>query len=269
MRFLVIPLLATVVTVLSPAPVQADLGDQLSKLLAKDGAEGDNFGWAVAIDSSIAIVGARKGNNDGGIDSGSAYLIDISDPANPVQFGELLASDGAASDFFGYSVALDGTIAIVGAWGHDDNGSSSGSAYLFDISDLANPVQTAELLPSDGEAVAHFGISVAISGTTVIVGAHRDNENGEDSGSAYLYDISDPANPVQIAKLLANDGASCDFFGQSVAIKAGIAIVGAYLDDDNGSSSGSAYLFFSISTKSRTSGSDTVRVMEFQGSGSD
>ncbi len=87
-------------------------------------------------------------------------------------------------------VASDVATAIVGAKNDDDNGSLSGSAYLFDISDPANPTQIVKLLPEDGATVDLFGWSVAISGATAIVGASRDDDNGDESGSAYLFDAA-------------------------------------------------------------------------------
>ncbi|MCZ6612157.1 MAG: FG-GAP repeat protein, partial [Planctomycetota bacterium] len=125
------PLLVAAASVLSTAPAYADLGDQLFKLLPNDGETDDEFGRSVAISGAIAIVGAYR-DNDNGTDSGSAYLFDISDPANPVQLFKLLANDGAAGDNFGFSVAIGGTIALLGADRDDDNGDLSGSAYLFD-----------------------------------------------------------------------------------------------------------------------------------------
>ncbi len=125
----------------------------------------------------------------------------------------------------------------------DDNGADSGSAYLFDTT---TGQQIAKLVADDGAANDVFGNSVAISPpgrTTAIVGAAYDDDNGSFSGSAYLFDISDPANPAQIAKLLPDDGATDDQFGWSVAISGATALAGAVVDDDNGSSSGSAYLF--------------------------
>ncbi len=108
--------------------------------------------------------------------------------ALPVASGQgeikLLASDGAADDSFGCSVAISGGAAIVGALNDDDNGSESGSAYLFDTT-TGNQID--KLLPSDGAAEDHFGYSVAISDTTAIVGAYGDDDNGSSSGSAYLY----------------------------------------------------------------------------------
>ncbi len=118
------------------------------------------------------------------ISSAQAYA-DLGDP-----LFKLLPNDGAALDFFGASVAISGTIAIVGAPGDDDNGNATGSAYLFDISDPANSIQIAKLLASDGAPFDWFGFSVAISGTTAIVGALFDDDNGSESGSAYLFDAA-------------------------------------------------------------------------------
>ncbi len=231
-----VPLLAAAALVLSTALAQADLGDQLFKLLADDGAESDLFGGSVAISGTTAIVGTL-GDDDSGSSSGSAYLFDT---ITGQQIAKLLSNDGAADERFGHSVAISGTIAIVGAHNDDDNGFNSGSAYLFDISDPRNPVQIAKLLPSDGVFSDDFGWSVAISGATAIIGARGDDDNGLDSGSAYLFDTT---SGKQLFKLLPNDGAEFDRFGHSVTIGGTTAIVGAFSDDDNGIDSGSAYLF--------------------------
>ncbi len=229
----VLPLLATAAFVLSPAAAQADLGDQLFKVLAADGAAIDNFGHSVAISGNIAVVGAI-GDDDNGDGSGSAYLFD---PSLGSQVAKLLPNDGAAWDRFGGGVAISGTTVIVGA-AQDDN--YSGSAYLFDISDPANWMQTFKLLSDDGAVHDMFGYSVAVSGSTAVVGAKWDDDNGSNSGSAYLFNTT---TGQQIAKLLPDDGAAFDFFGRSVAISGPTAIVGAHRDDDNGNVSGSAYLF--------------------------
>ena len=215
-------------------------GRQIAKLLAKDGAVWDEFGRSVAISGAIAIVGAAR-HDDNGSDSGSAYLFDTT---TGLQIAKLLPNDGAAVDHFGVWVAISGATAIVGAHLNNDNGDWSGSAYLFDTT---TGRQITKLLPNDGAAGDRFGAGVAISGVTAIVGAPGDDDNGVDSGSAYLFDISDPAKPTQIAKLLANDGGPHDSFGAPVAISGApgneTAIIGAWVDDDNGFYSGSAYLF--------------------------
>jgi hypothetical protein len=97
-------------------------------------------------------------------------------------------TSGRAGDFFGaFSVALDGDNAFVGAYGHDDNGSNSGSAYLFtrDVSGMWT--QQAELLAADGVQGDRFGISIAKKDEILLIGAHNDDDNGIDSGSAYVF----------------------------------------------------------------------------------
>jgi esterase/lipase superfamily enzyme len=211
-------------------------GLQIAKLQASDGAAAEGFARAVSISGTTAIVGART-DDDNGFNSGSAYLFDT---VTGLQIAKLLASDGAFGNFFGHSVSISGTTAIVGAFGDDDNGSISGSAYLFDT---VTGLQISKLLASDGAADDFFGTSVSISGTTAIVGALGNDDNGSDSGSAYLFDT---VTGLQIAKLLASDGAAGDLFGASVSISGTTAIVSARADGDNGFNSGSAYLFDTV-----------------------
>ena len=158
-------------------------GQQLHKLTAADAAEQDYFGMSVAISGTTAIVGAHY-DDDNGINSGSAYLFDT---ATGWQIAKLLPDDGAEDDWFGWSVAISGTTAIVAAFFDDDNGTNSGSAYLFDTT---TGRQIAKLLPDDGEELDYFGKFVAISGAAAIVGAYWDDDNGDKSGSAYLFDAS-------------------------------------------------------------------------------
>ncbi|MCH8879730.1 MAG: hypothetical protein IID34_07595 [Planctomycetes bacterium] len=234
------PLLVAAALVLSTAAANADLGDQLFKLLPDDGAAYDEFGESVAISGATAIVGASH-DDDNGSGSGSAHLFDTT---TGQWIAMLLPDDGASGDRFGVSVAISGTTAIVGAYVADnvDNGINSGSAYLFDT---ITGQQLAKLLPSDGAAFDGFGISVAVSGTTAIVGATGDDDNGAHSGSAYLFDT---ITGQQLAKLLPNDGVEWDLFGHSVAINSTTAIIGSARNDDVCPSdpecnSGSAYLF--------------------------
>jgi FG-GAP repeat protein len=214
----------------------ATTGAQLHKLLASDGAEWDSFGYSIAIDNGIVAVGANQ-NGDNGSNSGSAYLFDASTGA---QITKLLPSDGAADDQFGWSIAIADGVVAVGAIGDNANGSNSGSAYLFEA---ATGVQFDKLLPSDGGLADQFGYSIAIAGNKVAVGAWVDDDNGSNSGSAYLFDASTGA---QLAKLLPSDGAASDSFGISIAIDDGLVAVGAWLDDDSGGGSGSAYLFDAV-----------------------
>ena len=183
MRHLIMPLLAAAVSVFSTNAAYADLGDQLFKLLPDDGSSGDHFGHTVAISGAIALVGAKH-HDFNGSNRGSAYLFDT---ITGQQIAKLLADDGAAGDHFGGSVAISGTTAIVGAHTDDDNGSNSGSAYLFDAT---TGQQIAKLLPNDGAVGERFGWSVAIYSGAAIVGAIEDEDNGFNSGSAYLFEAA-------------------------------------------------------------------------------
>src|SRR5512136_1022298 len=102
-----------------------------------------------------------------------------------------------------------------------------------------------KLLPSDGATGDIFGRSISISGDTAVVGAHCNDDNGADAGSAYVF-IRSGTTWTQQAKLLALDGASNDYFGWSVAIDGNTAIIGATGDDDNGAASGSMYVFVRV-----------------------
>ena len=148
---------------------------------------------------------------------------------------KIKASDGAASDLFGRSVAVGSGRIVVGAYQDDDGGSSSGSAYIFDL----DGTQLAKITASDGGFADYFGYSVAVGSGRIVVGAYGDDDNASDSGAAYIFDL----NGTQLAKIKASDATGSDWFGRSVAVGSGRICVGAYLDDDNGSASGSAYIF--------------------------
>ena len=115
----------------------------------------------------------------------------------------------------------------MGAYADDDNGSDSGSAYIF-MRSGSTWSQQAKLLPSDGAADDRFGTSVSISGDYAIVGTPFDDDNGTDTGSAYVF-VRSGSTWSQQAKLLPSDGAAEDFFGSSVSISGDYAILGCLL----------------------------------------
>ena len=214
----------------------ASTGAQLAKLLPTDGVAGDNFGFSIAIDNGVVAVGA----DSVGSYSGSACLFNAS---TRQQFAKLRPSDLHASSFFGGSIAIDNGVVAVGARGDRELDGNhpyvpgSGAAYLFNA---ATGTQIAKLLPSDGTMGDQFGFSIAIGNGIVAIGAPQDDDAGSGSGAAYLFNAS---TGTQIAKLLPSDGASGNNFGDSIAIDNGVVAVGAFYDDDNGFDSGSAYLF--------------------------
>ena len=168
-------------------------------------------------------------------------------PIGGIESVKLVSSDGAAADWFGASVSISGDFVVVGAPWDDDNGTTSGSAYIFGR-DQGGPDtwgQIAKLTASDGAGSDTFGCTVSISGDYAVVGAERDDDNGESSGSAYVFsrDHGGADKWGEIAKLTASDGAENDWFGCSVCIFGDYIVIGAYYDDDNGVDSGSAYVF--------------------------
>ncbi|HUU94503.1 MAG TPA: FG-GAP repeat protein [Phycisphaerae bacterium] len=212
---------------------------QLAKLLAADGATNDFFGNSVSVYGDVALVGAYE-DDDPVAGAGSAYVF-RHNRGTWVQQAKLLAADGAVGDWFGWSVAVSGDLAVVGAHWDDDLGNRSGSAYVFRYNG-STWVQEAKLLAPDGHAEDYFGCSVAVSRDVVIVGAHGGRAFGYKPGAAYVF-RHNGTTWVQEAKLLAADGERGDDFGVSVAVSGGVAIVGATGDDDLGNASGSAYAF--------------------------
>ena len=212
----------------------------------------DGFGHAVAIGGNYAIVGAYSEEDDAGQNSaGRAYIFNVTTGAlvqtlnNPNGAGSEPA--GSANDWFGYSVAVSGNYAVVGAPGVDDaGGSASGKTYIF------NPITGALVHTLNNpnaygtSASDRFGYSVAISGDYAIVGAYdEDDAGGSNSGKAYIFNVTTGALVHTLNNPNAAYTASLDRFGTTVAISGNYAIVGAHAEVDASDivASGKAYIF--------------------------
>ncbi len=190
---------------------------QVAKLTASDAAAGDYFGISVAIAGGTFVVGTAYGN--------AAYVFLTSDDgASYAQVAKLTGPDS-----FGGSVAIDGDTVVIGANSDThDGGSYAGSAYVYRTSDGWDTHTEIKLTASDGAADDAFGSSVAIDGTTVVVGAGQDDDAGFWSGSVYVFNTTDGgATYAQVAKLTAADAAKDDWFGWSVAIDGDVVVVGS------------------------------------------
>ena len=205
---------------LATAPIRT----QIAELKGSDTVVGDEFGSSVAISGTTAVVGAY-GHAHG---TGRAYVF-TKTGARWKQVAELKGSD-TAGDSFGYSVAISGTTAVVGAFN---------SVYVFTKTG-ARWKQVAELKGSD-TAAHSFGSSVAISGTTAVVGALA-QANG--AGRAYVFTKS-AARWRQTAELKGSDTVAGDQFGSSVAISGTTAVVGALAQANR---AGRAYVFSKSAT---------------------
>lgn len=193
------------------------------KIIAEDATAGDQFGISVAVDENTCVVGACLDNG-----YGSAYVF-TKNGETWTQQDKLIADDAAAGDYFGGSVALSNNTCIVGASGDD---SYTGSAYIF-VRNGSNWSQQAKLVAADAAVGDCFGCAVAISGDTCIVGTW----NAADPGCAYIFTRTGDTWSQQ-DKLTADDVASGDYFGCSVAIHGNTCIVGVY-----GAYVESAYIF--------------------------
>ncbi|MFI5299821.1 MAG: hypothetical protein ACHREM_17170 [Polyangiales bacterium] len=182
-----------------------------AQLLASDGQASDQFGTSVAVTTisgaPYAIVGAMFGS--------VAYIF-ASNGATWTQQAELVGSN----DYFGSSVAINGTTAIVGA-------SGGNAAYVYTQTG-STWTQQQKLVPTGGGPSDSFGSSVAFDGTTVIVGAlYTTVGSSENHGAAYIFTKSG-STWTQQQKLVSSDGATSALFGSSVAISGTTAIVGAF-----------------------------------------
>ena len=206
----------------------------------------DYFGSTVAISGNYCIVGAFAEDDSGGSDSGKAYIFDVTTGSllrtlnNPNAFGT------STNDYFGSTVAISGNYCIVGTFAEDDSdGSSSGKAYIFDVTTGALLQTLNNPNAYSTSANDNFGYSVAISGNYCIVGAYaEDDSGGSSSGKAYIFDVTTGALLQTLNNPNAYSTSANDNFGYSVAISGNYCIVGAYYEDELGSSnSGKAYIF--------------------------
>jgi hypothetical protein len=227
-------------------------------LHASDGETEDWFGTSVAVSGDTVLVGAY--GEDGGPgnphpECGAAYIFEREHggPDNWGQTAILRASDAQAEDFFGWSVAIDGDTAVVGAHGEDggagDPRPDSGAAYVFERHQggTGNWGQTKVLRASDAQVDGLFGSSVAIGGDVIVAGGPGDPITS--SGAAYVFDRHQggAGNWGQTKILRASDAQAGDYFGTQVAISGDTVVVGASREDggagDPRTDSGAVYLF--------------------------
>ena len=200
----------------------------------------DNLGASVGISGDYAIVGVPKDDNDHGVDVGSLQIF-LSTETGWVQHQKLTANDAESGDQFGTALAVSGDYVVVGAPRKDGVGRNSGAAYVIRRQGT-EWVEQAKLLASDENRADYFGVSVAIDGDTVLVGAYRNNEPLADCGAVYVFERTGE-NWNQTARLTAPDPDSFAYFGFSVGLDADTAIIGATRDDEAGEDAGAAYVF--------------------------
>jgi len=254
---------------------------QSQKLTAGNGMSYDSFGFSVSLDEDYALVGAVGAQTLKGAvyifkKNGSSWqeeemltgplyassfgsAVDISDETiligasdNSYAFtfmldnttwvmtAELQDLNGSIYDEFGATVSIDGDLAVVGATHHQNGNGATGAAYIYKRQG-SNWVEEEKIVAEDGELDDHFGV-VSMFGSTVVVGAYHDDDYGLDAGTVYLYQKEND-NWEFKQKLFASDGFAGDELGSSIAVFSDVIVAGAPDDNDNGSNSGSAYVF--------------------------
>jgi trimeric autotransporter adhesin len=202
-------------------PIMVDPFVQLAKFIASDGANLDFLGASVAISGNTVAVGMASTSI-----AGAVYIFEkpSSGWSNMTQTAKLTASDGADNDYLGYSVAISGTTVVAGA--PNANG-YAGAAYVFvqPVSGWANMTETAKLTAAGKYST--MGNSVAISGTTVVIGSP--DQGGTQPGAAYVFvkPLSGWTSMTQTAKLTPSDGHQYDAFGSAVAVSGNTVVAGS------------------------------------------
>ena len=212
-------------------------------LTASDGAVGE-FGYSVAISGTTALVGAPVHDVGSNPSQGVAYAFSQNGPVWTQQ-AQLTASNGAAGDLFGNSVAISGGTAVVGAPYRQFGPAQPGAAYVF-VQNGAAWTQQTQLAATFAGPADRFGYSVAVSGARAIVGAFvHDVGSNSQQGAAYLFVQNQDGAPwTQASELTSADGAGGDGFGYSVALSGMTALVGAPgRQVGSNASQGAAYLY--------------------------
>ena len=198
----------------------------------------DNFGKSVSISGNYAIVGAPFEDDSGGNQSGKAYIFNVTTGALLFTLNNPNAYSTSAADNFGYSVAVSGNYAIVGADYEDSlSGTNIGKAYIFNVTTgalvytLDNP---------SGATNSRFGYSVAISSDYAAVGAPYHSAG---SGKVYVFNVNTGALLQTFDNRNLSGTGGNDNFGFSVALGGDIVLVGAPGEDTNGTSAGVIYMY--------------------------
>ena len=187
------------------------------------------FGRYLSMSSDTIVIG------------GYVFERDVGGVEGWTQTSGLTPSDSPGGNGFAQSVSVSGSTIIVGAQYDDDAASSAGAVYVYERSTRDEWVEVAKLTASDAATNDYLGVSVAVSGNTVVAGAYRH----DGTGAAYVYDrdTGGPGNWGEVAEIKASDGAIADNFGDAVAVSGDTIVIGAFADDDAGASSGSAYVY--------------------------
>ena len=214
------------------------------KLNNLDAGIADEFGHAIAIDGDLAVIGVPKVDLEAP-NAGIAYIYERRSDGGWSKIAEVTAPDADQGDAFGFSVAIDGSTLVVGSTMDDDEAFNSGAVYIFErnLGGANNYGLVTKLTDANGGSKDQFGYSLGIDNGTLLVGARLDDNEGRNSGSAFVYDQDAAGNWNLTTQLLPSTLMQGDQFGYDVAIDGDLFLVGARKSNEQRIDSGSAYLF--------------------------
>ncbi|BDX06176.1 FG-GAP repeat protein [Planctobacterium marinum] len=223
-----------------------DSWQQTQIITAPDAKPGDAFGQSISLTENHLVIGAPR-SDAMGENSGAAYIYKRESDAWQYQT-KIKASDGAAGDLFGISIAIDGETIVVGADLHDEKAENAGAVYVYVLDHDNKWIQEAKLIADDAGDTDIFGVRVAISGNVALVSARRDDVEGIgiDAGSAYIFERNG-RKWTQKVKLTSPDGQADDRFGRGVALSGDKAIISAMNHDAKGIDTGAVYVYEKVS----------------------
>lgn len=240
------------------------------KLVASDLAASDNFGYTVAVDGDIALVGAfGKDRTEGGEFynvAGAAYVFERQSDGEWLQTQKIEAPEPVAEAFFGHEVALKGDYAVIAADEENVVGpggavvTQGGAVYVYHRNGNGPWTFEERLTAPDPDVKDHFGFSVAIDWPRLLIGAYQDQEDANEenaltqAGAAFVFEATDNGEWEWGQKLAASDRATSDFYGRSVAIAGEQLLVGSFRTALGGTGTaalngaGGVYVYEPIST---------------------
>ena len=212
------------------------------RLRASDALPFDDFGYALTLQGDTAVIGAPR-TTEGNPGPGAAYVFTRGASGAWTQRAKLVDPNGHIGDRFGSALSTDGRSVLVGSYGPDADGQWTGAASVFVRDGDDKWTHEARMLPSDSDVATAFGGSVAVAGSTALVGARESGSRGTFSGAVYVFARTKAGGWIERAKLLASDASEFEYFGSSLATTAGSALIGALLGDGQGPATGAVYHF--------------------------
>jgi len=212
---------------------------ETAKLIAAAGAAGEKLGSSVAIEGDTIVASAPEETVGAHARQGAVFTFAREGAATRTPTAELTVAEGGEEELLGTSVAEDGPTIVAGAARDTVRGrTNEGAVYTFDRAGSAKRTETARLLASDGAAGDELGVSVSISGETIVAGApfHTVGANKQ-QGAGYTFARTGAPGRFQTSRLIDPEGAAEGLFGFSVATDGSTTVAGAPLE-------GSASIFF-------------------------